>query len=148
MKNIEELLLEGHTVYINSINGIVIGTGIKYLGNKGTSLYEVSSEDINNLAEKYPTILEELNKGNLLQIYITFNHYYRVTLGKEIGEGPYGERKAFDVIEDLNSYSLDHALELLECETKKLLQDSNRKTLKRMYRLYGNDRYETYKEVI
>lgn len=148
MKNTEKLLFDGYTVYLNNINENLIGVAVKYLGVKGTSTYEITREDIDYISKNFPLIIERLAGGSLLQIYMTFNHYYRVTLGHEIGEGPYGEVKAFEVIEDLCSYSLENALELLEQETAKIMRNKETRVLKRMYKLYGSDKYETYKEAI
>ena len=145
MQNLEKLLLRGYTIYINSMDGIITGTGIKCTEYKGTSLSSLSDYDIKYLTINYPSIIKILKKGSLLQIYRMVNFSYRLTLGNEVGEDPYTETQAFEVLEDLSSHSLNEGLIYLETESIELLQSKGNKYLNKMYRLYGKDKYDTYK---
>ena len=145
MQNLEELLLRGYTIYLNGINEVFIGVGIKCLKPKEGEIISLNFSDITDTLSNFPTLMIMLKNGFTLQIYKIDYSSYRVTLGNEVGEGPCAETQAFDVLEDVSAHSLSSGLEFLETESVELLRSKRTKTLNRMYRPYGKYKYEFYK---
>lgn len=140
----EDILFNEYTIYISSKNGYLVGTGLKYLGKKGTIVIELAEEECTSFAEEFPTICQWLEENYMLQMYMTETHSYEASLGRNIGEGPYGEIDAFDVIEESGSLLLKDALLGME-NSLKLKSNEKRNILTRMYRLYGSDKYQRTK---
>lgn len=138
------MLFNKYTIYMSSQNGQLKVNGLKYLGKDGMAVKEFVGDELLSFAEEFPTICQCLEEDYILQMYMTETYSYVANLGRKIGEGPYGEIDAFDVIEESGSLLLADALLGMEDSLKsKTIQKRN--ILTRMYRFYGCDKYQRTK---
>lgn len=137
MKNIEELLLNGYTIYISSQDDKVLGMGLRYIEKEGMTPVELNEQDMKTFTKEFSNISKQLKEGYLLQINKPYT--YIANLGKTETEEPYGEKQVLNVIEESSAGTLLEVLAGLEEKATNLNQE---KIFKKMYRTYGSDKYK------
>lgn len=136
----EQIINNGFTVYITKENDVLSGVGLKMLARgKGICPQELKKEQL-QIFDKLTSISESLNNNEVLQMY-RYENCYVTQIGRMEKEGPYGEENCFCVHNECASCFFLDALIGLDEHIATRDQESCVQPLKKLYRLYGMDKY-------
>ncbi len=146
MKNIID---QGFTVCIANNGTDLNGCGLKNLGDGRGMEPAYFSEDELLILEQFPSTLQLLNEGMMVQIYkgnygTKIYPYYIAQIGTIVPEGSYAETERFDIVAESAASDFYDGLIGLEEQCEKLAECSHELPIKKAYRLYGSPRYEVH----
>lgn len=137
----EERLKNGYTMYFSfDFTGNVEGGYLQQRDWGMDSQSFTGEEEI--MISSFPSVMESLQPGNLLQIYSSASGMTTVMLGHTTFDGPYNEGECLE--QTVIDYSSTPILALAELNNRLACAKEKPPEFQKVYRLYGSDKYQRY----